>query len=116
MGGQNKFRQGCLTPDCRLKSLNCRTHMGNVGILVGLLSPLCAIFIPFTSALRLTYPPARDWNDFIDNQNSEAPCGVFHSATSPITVLSAGNSLNVTWSLSYASAGNFRVELLRPVR
>ena len=110
------IHQGSMTQDYRPKSLNFRTCMGNVGILVGLLLPLCAIFIPSTSALRLTFPPARDWNDFIDNRNSEAPCGVHHSATSPITVLSAGNSLNVTWSSSYASEGSFRVELLRPVR
>ena len=72
--------------------------------------------LPGAAALRLTFPPARDYNDGIDSVNYAAPCGVYRSADSPITPLAAGTTLNVTWSLSMAAPGGYKLELLRPLK
>ncbi|GJP69693.1 hypothetical protein CLOP_g678 [Closterium sp. NIES-67] len=83
-------------------------------VLLCLLPALC-FFPRKSSAFRLIFPPARDLNDDVDSRLYQPPCGVQRGARSPLTPLTAGAGLNVTWSLALATAGGFKVELLRPL-
>eukprot|EP00850_Spirogloea_muscicola_P010947 SM000066S20422 [mRNA] locus=s66:256473:263124:+ [translate_table: standard] len=65
--------------------------------------------------MRLAFPPARDLGDLLDAATAQPPCGVVHTAESPLTALAAGTALNVTWTMADAHAGGFRLELLRPL-
>ena len=79
--------------------------------------------------VSLTFPPARyPALDFRDSVRTKAPCGVdkspngreivsfslFFTYTSAgrVTILVAGETYNVTWSMSYLHPGGFKLYLL----
>lgn len=77
---------------------------------------LTFLFLPSKGSVRLVYPPSRDFNDELTTENSDPPCGIYSTKSTPVTNLLAGSVLNVSWSLTYAHTGGFKIQLLQPFR
>ncbi|CAK8688129.1 uncharacterized protein LOC143461130 [Clavelina lepadiformis] len=67
-----------------------------------------------TGHVVLTFPPARPFAfDFLDNSQSEGPCGMtFNKEHKIMTSLAAGTPFNVTWHVAYPHLGGIKLQLL----
>eukprot|EP00899_Mesostigma_viride_P005508 jgi/Mesvir1/14959/Mv14628-RA.2 len=70
---------------------------------------------PVFGHVRLLFPPARTYQDELDNAYAAGPCGVERAADAVPTPLVAGEDVRVSWHLSYPHRGGFRINLLRPL-
>ncbi|KAK3091456.1 hypothetical protein FSP39_019963, partial [Pinctada imbricata] len=60
----------------------------------------------------LTFPPARTYPlDFLDNIRTPGPCGI-PKGLGPVTDLTVGSVINVTWHVAYPHRGGYMLSLL----